>query len=59
MYYLEAQLKFWGNPKFNFDFESVKQTDCFITSYERDLRCSSRAYSLYALPRCLLGIFGR
>ena len=52
MYYLEAQLKFWGNPKFNFDFESVKQTDCFITSYERDLCCSFRAYSLYALPRC-------
>ena len=41
MYYLEAQLEFWENPKFNFDFQSVKQNDCFITSYERDLCCLS------------------
>ena len=52
MYYLEAQLEFWENSKFNFDSESVKQNDCFITSYERDLGCLSRAYiCLYALPR--------
>ena len=46
-YYLEVKQELWENGKF--DLESVKETDCSITIYYRDICCSYIACSLYSL----------